>query len=171
MRCDVGKARGVDGAPNTLAAQPYGAKRGVAQPASVATACAHRKYLFVPRSRTVLMPNASLSSLASSSVTPDSALTGASAISCALLPSHALSNLDSSPSMYAPLRMAGRRRAGGYHTSPRRGRSSRRLAAVTDRALARAGVAAAAASVGPASAGLPGLARARGGVPVRRGCA
>jgi hypothetical protein len=47
----------------------------------LAKAWAHRKYLFVPSSRTVVTLKASLSFWASSSLTPCSAATGASAIS------------------------------------------------------------------------------------------
>src|SRR5690349_21142998 len=64
--------------------------------------CAQRKNLFVPRSRTVLMPNASSRCLASDSDTPWIAVTGASAMSWALLPSHAFDNFASSPSMMLP---------------------------------------------------------------------
>jgi hypothetical protein len=49
------------------------------------SAWATAKYLLLPRSRTVLMPNAAASFSASPSLTPASAATGASRISSRLL--------------------------------------------------------------------------------------
>src|SRR4051794_24511253 len=56
---------------------------------------AARKYLFVPRSRTVLMLNAAFNFSASPSLTPANAATGASRMSVSGKFSYALSNSES----------------------------------------------------------------------------
>ena len=66
------------GRPRSDQAQPLWAP-------SATSAWATAKYLLLPRSRTVLMPNAAASFSASPSLTPASAATGASRISSRLL--------------------------------------------------------------------------------------